>query len=731
MMADAIATRFSFTIDGYDGEVRVPSFTGHEAISELFCFSIELAISDDAIDFSAIVGAKATLSLHRDDTQRDITGIISRLEQRGGSIWHTSYNVELVPLVWLLTQRHDCRIFQDKTAPEIIDDVFSRAGLSDAIKPTLRGQFPKRVYCVQYRETDWNFVSRLMEEEGIYYFFDTAESGTTLIIANTPEHHLDISGEAEVPYHSPTGMEERHEWVFDMSFAQRVRSGKVSLRDYNFTTPSLALHKDKTTEKSRGGNAKLEIYDYPGLYEVDDNGARMADIRLQSLLARVKELSGQSTCRRLATGHKFELVDAPRSDFNGKYVLTHIEHVGRQPVDEDHHGDDLNYENSFRAIPIVVPFRPLRVTPKPVVEGVQTAVVTGPGGEEIYTDSYGRVKVQFPWDREGQKNDKSSCWMRVAQISAGASWGAVWIPRIGFEVVVQFIEGDPDRPIIIGSVYNAANMPPYPLDAEKTKSTIKSNSSKGGGGFNEYRFEDKKGSEEIYQHGQKDLTIVTNNDKNQSTGHDETLKIGNDRSKDVGNNETTKIGVDRTEEVGSNEMIKIGANRTEDVGADEKITIGANRTEEVGANESITITGNRTEKVSGNESIDIAGNRDSKIGGNDSIKISGDQSEEIAGGTDIKISGSLGMSVGSGSTMEVTGAMSQTISETFNCEAKDSVVISSEKDIAIKCGKAEIILKKDGSIFINGKDIKIDGSGKLDVKAAKDMILKAKKILQN
>jgi len=722
-MADAIATRFSFTIDGYDGEIRVPSFTGHEAISELFSFSIELAISDDSLDFGAIVGSKATLSLHRDDTQRDITGIISRLEQRGGSIWHTSYSVELVPLVWLLTQRHDCRIFQEMTAPEIINDVFSRAGLSDAIKPTLRGSFPKRVYCVQYRETDWNFVSRLMEEEGIYYFFDTAESGTTLVIANTPEHHLDISGETEVPYHSATGMEERHEWVFDMSFAQRVRSGKVTLRDYNFTTPSLSLQKDKSSDKSQGGNAKLEIYDYPGIYEVDGDGGRQAGIRLQSVLTRAKELVGQSSCKRLATGHKFQLVDAPRSDFDGEYVLTHIEHIGRQPVDEDHHGDDLNYENSFRAIPIAVPFRPLRVTPKPVVEGVQTALVTGPGGEEIHTDCYGRVKVQFPWDREGQKNDKSSCWMRVAQISAGPSWGAVWIPRIGFEVVVQFIEGDPDRPIIIGSVYNAANMPPYPLDAEKTKSTIKSNSSKGGGGFNEYRFEDKKGSEEIYQHGEKDLTIHTNNDKNQSTGHDETLKIGHDRTKKVENDETTKIGANRSEDVGSNETIKIGGNRSESVAKNESISIQGSRSETVSKSETVSIDGSRSHSIGGDDKVSVAGSSSGSVGKNASLSITGNKSETI--------DKSMSQTIGKDMSLTIRQGFEISVEKDHSNKVKGEILISSEKEITLKCGKSSIVMKKDGTITIKGKDITVKGSGKIGVKADGNLTLKGQKILEN
>ncbi len=728
-MTDPNALTFSFAIKGYDGTVRVANFSGQETMSELFTFQLDLAVEDEALDFAQIVGADATLTLNSVDSERVITGIISRLSQRATDAWYTIYSAEFVPKVWLLTQRYDCRIFQDKTALDIVQDVFKSAGLGELIKPDVRGTLKQRTYCVQYRESDWDFISRLLEEEGIYYFFQQTDKGTIMKIANVPQSHEDILGETTVPYHTPSGLVPLPEWIYDIALAKRVRSGKVTLADYNFKTPRLDLRYEKTI--SGKGNEKLEVYDYPGLYEIDQEGLRQAGLRIQAILAQEMELSGASQCRRLAPGHKFKIDNAPHDNFNGEYVLTSVQHAGTQPLGENDQGSGLSYQNRFHAIPMAVPFRPQRVTPKPVVEGVQTAIVTGPAGEEVHTDEFGRVKVQFPWDRVGGKNDKSSCWVRVSQLWAGEGWGAMFIPRIGQEVIVDFIEGDPDRPIITGRVYNAVNMPPYGLDGEKTKSTIKSNSSKGGGGSNEYRFEDKKGSEEIYQHAQKDLTIVTENDKNQSTAHDETLKIGHDRTKKVGNNESTKIGVDRTEEVGNNEKIKIGNDRTESVGNNESIEIATNRTEKVGGNESISISGNRSERVGGNEAIEISGNRDGKIAGNDSWKVAGNESQQIGGAMDIKISGSLGMSVGSGSTMEVSGAMAQMISETFNCEAKDSVVIASDKDVAIKCGKAEIVLKKDGTIFIKGKDIKIDGSGKIDMKSVKDMILKGKKILQN
>jgi type VI secretion system secreted protein VgrG len=714
---------FAFEIDGYDGELRVLTLSGHESISELFSFAIELAVDDDAIDFAATVGANAKLSLHYPDSQRDITGIVSRFEQRASTARFTPYYVEFVPKVWLMTQRYDCRIFQEKTAPDIIQEVFKRAGLNDAIKLNLRGSFPMRTYCVQYRETDWNFVSRLMEEEGIYYFFEATDSGTKMMIANTPQSHVDIDGDIAIPYRPPTGMVEAAEWIYEVRFGQRVRSGKVTLQDYNFATPKLDLKKDKKSTAEQGGTENLEVYDYPGLYKDDANGTRLAELRLQSILARAKELVGQSVCRRFTPGYKFELKDAPRSDFNGQYVITSVQHDGQQPLGENEAGGRYSYNNTFRAIPADVPFRPTRVTPKPIVEGVQTAVVTGPSGEEIHTDSYGRVKVQFPWDREGKKDDKTSCWIRVAQLWAGESWGAMFIPRIGHEVVVDFIEGDPDRPIITGRVYNAANMPPYALDGEKTKSTIKSNSSKGGGGFNEYRFEDKKGSEEIYQHGQKDLTIKTENDKNQITGHDETLLIGHDRTKTVKNDETTTVNGNRTETVDKDETITIKGNRTETVNKNETISIHGNRTETVDKDETITIGANRTEKVGGNENVGISGKRVHEITGNDSLGVKGDRSATIKGSDFSTVSGAM--------FLTVEEKISVSADQTMDASAKGSMTLTSDADITLKTGDASIVMKKDGTITIKGKDITIKGSGAISVKADKDVTIKGQKILQN
>jgi len=352
-------------------------------------------------------------------------------------------------------------------------------------------------------------------------------------------------------------------------------------------------------------------------------------------------------------------------------------------------------------------FRPPCVTPEPVVQGPQTALVVGPSGEEIHTDEHGRIKVQFHWDRKGKKDQDSSCWMRVGQLWASSGWGSMWIPRIGMEVIVDFLEGDPDQPIVTGCVYNGANKPPYALPGEKTKSTIKSNSSKGGGGSNEMRFEDKKGSEEIYIHAQKDRNLVIE--------HDETKKVGNDRTKDVGHNQTITIGNDektevkhdRTETVGNNETITINANRTETVQKEETITINGGRTENVAKDESITIGGGRTENVSKDESITISGGRTENVSKDESITISGGRTESVAKDESVSIDGARKLSIGKDD--------SQSIGKKLTISAGD--------EITLTCGSATINMKKSGDITIDGKKITITGSG--------DVIIKGSKILQN
>jgi len=712
---------FTFQSQGYSDELRVLRFSGSEGLSELFHFGIQLAARDADIDLDAVVGLPAQLDIRHGDDVRSLFGIISRFEQGTSGGTFTPYFAELVPTVWLLTQRTKSRIFQHVTVRDIVQKVLTDAQVkSDYFRFALqRTDYVKREYCVQYRETDWSFISRLLEEEGILYFFEHAKGKDVLVMADSSQVHVPIAGNSTVLFRDPSGLVEVEEFVHDLRYSQQIRPGKVTLRDFNFERPTLDLTRDDAAKR----NPELEVYDYPGLYLDRGPGGQLARVRKEATQARRLLGVGQSVCRRLAPGYTFKLDDCPRAPLNQEYLLIWVQHEGTQPLGQDEAAGRFSYSNQFRIIPSSTPFRPLRKTPKPVVEGSQTAVVTGPAGEEIYTDKYGRVKVHFYWDREGKSDDTASCWVRVAQLWAGASWGAMFIPRIGHEVIVDFLEGDPDRPIITGRVYNGDNMPPYPLDAEKTKSTVKSNSSKGGGGSNEYRFEDKKGSEEIYQHAQKDLTIVTENDKNQSTGHDETLKIGHDRTKTVKNDETTTVNGNRTETVDKDETITIHGNRTETVDKEETITIHGNRTETVDKNETITIQGGRDETVAKDETVTIGGGRTESVAKDEAVSIGGGRSLSIAKSDSVSVGADLSHSVG--------GSHSASVAKNYTQDVSDNISVSGGKQITLKCGSASIVLKKDGTITINGKDITIKGSGKINAKASKDIVLKGQKILEN
>ncbi|HFE44528.1 MAG TPA: type VI secretion system tip protein VgrG [Nannocystis exedens] len=575
---------FSLNIQGISGLSRVVRFSGHEGISALFEFHLELAGAD--IDLRQIIGKEATLTIEGIEVPRFVHGIISHVQYSGHSRRHTLYELTLVPPLWRLLHRTNCRVFQPADTQAILTKVFKDAGLKkENIRFDLSASYGERNYCVQYRESDFAFISRLLEEDGIFYFFEHDAEKTTLVLADHAGAHKPIPGVSVVWFNAGSEVRER-EHIDHMRFAETIRPGKISLRDFNFKKPDDTLDVNADAER----DVDLEIYDYPGEYQEPSEGAphmggSMAKIRLESLQAAKRQGSGGSDCPRLTPGCTFTLQGhLKRPDLNRGYLLTRVVHHGSQPqvLDEDSQGG-FHYSNDFVCIEDNVPFRPPRMTPRPIVRGVQSATVVGPDSEEIHTDDQGRVKVQFHWDREGEFNHDSSCWVRVSQLWAGNGWGSMFIPRIGHEVLVDFIEGDPDRPIITGRVYHGNNDLPYPLPDEKTKTTIKSDSSIGGGGFNELRFEDRKGSEEIFLHAQKDWnTVILNNltekvssRRSSSIGSSETISVGSTRTLSVSESDTTTVGTDRSATVGANETISIAETRSVSVGSTDSTTIGA------------------------------------------------------------------------------------------------------------------------------------------------------------
>ncbi len=536
------------TVLGAD-KLLLLGFYGEESVSTLPLFTLEMLAADPQIPAERMLGSAVSVAVESAaGGHRYFHGIVSRFAQGEREHKHTAYSAEIVAWPWLLGFHSDCRIFQKVSVPEIVEQVFKDRGQSD-FDLRLKGTYEKREYCVQYNETDLAFVQRLLEDEGIYYFIEHEKDRHVLVLSDHPTLLKPAKG-AESIHMAAAGVGwEAQDVVMTLHSDHRMRPGKVTHTDYNPLQPSSQLLRSS-------GDDKYELYEYPGHYQQHDVGERRALVRLEEQEVSRHIVRGESSCRALRPGALTEIGGHYRRSLNAKYHITSVRHSIRQGGLLGR-GEEagFDYRNEFFAIPHDVPFRPPRVTPAPRVRGAQTATVVGAKGEEIWTDKYGRVKVQFHWDRVGKKDEASSCWVRVATPWAGKQWGAVHIPRIGQEVVVDFLEGDPDQPIIIGSVYNGEQMPPYKLPDMQTQSGVLSRSSKGGGAdnANELRFEDKKGSEEILLHAEKDLKIEVENDEVREVLHDRTTTIKNDDTRTVseGNDTATVEKGDQVLEISS------------------------------------------------------------------------------------------------------------------------------------------------------------------------------------
>ncbi len=509
------------TVDSPLGEdTLIPTyFEGDEAISHLFAYRLELVSNMASIAPESILGKDITIYLRRSqDEKRVFHGRINSFA--AGPMWshgYRHYQAEVVPWTWFLTRTTDCRIFEDEKVPDIIEKIFKDLGFSDFdLAGVDKGKHPKREYCVQYRETDFNFVSRLMEEEGMFYFFKHETGKHTMVIADKTSAYLDCV-EKEVKFWAH---QDESNAIMRWQRRQSYKPGKWAQRDYNFETPNDKLNTSKNTLLNIPQAPKYEMYDYPGIYINKGDGDNATTWRMEGEEAGFEIVEGGSDCQPFSPGYKFKMKKHECADEEGKsWVILSTHHVANDYTHLAGEGPPPEYHNSFTCMPDSRIFRPERVTPKPVIHGAHTAFVTGPAGEEIHTDKYARIRASFHWEREGY----DSCWMRVVQSWAGKQWGTQFIPRVGMEVVVNFLEGDPDRPIVVGCVYNADYMPTYALPGDKTQSGWKTRSTTGGGSsdFNELRFEDKKGQEEVYFHAEKDFKrVVENNDS---------LKVGLDK----------------------------------------------------------------------------------------------------------------------------------------------------------------------------------------------------------
>ena len=581
-----MSEQFIFNISGT--HLRVINFMAREANSKPYEVELMLA-STDEIYFDDAIAQESLLTI-RGQKDRYFHGIINKFIMAGKNGRYYLYQAMMVPSIWILSLRKNIRIFQKKSTKEIVTIILKEAGiLSNSFSFRLQGKYEAREYCVQYRETDLDFISRLLEEEGIYYFFEHKTSKHKLIFGDSPVCYTPINGQSKISFKPSDGMVATEEFINSFSLARQIQTGSVTLKDFFYEKPSLNL---TSTEKASSFKT-LEIYDYPGLYTKKNEGKQRAKTRLQESVLFGDMAEGQGICRSFTPGFTFKLSDHKQNSLNQKYLLVEVNHSGSQPqaLEERAGSAGFSYSNGFIAIPAKVTYKPVRNTPKPTVEGVQTAIVVGPSGEEIYTDKFGRVKVQFHWDRIGKYDEKSSCWIRVSQNWAGKNWGSFFLPRIGQEVIVDFLEGDPDRPIITGRVYNGESITPYNLPANKTKSTIKSLSSKGGGGFNEFRFEDKKDSEQIFVHAQKNMDVRVKNNIREWVGYDSHLIVNHDQFENVEGDKHLTVKGDHNEKIEGTTSIetqkdvhkKIGQNYAIDTAQEIHIKSGTNLIIEAGS----------------------------------------------------------------------------------------------------------------------------------------------------
>jgi type VI secretion system secreted protein VgrG len=694
------------------GPVTFEQMSGSETLGSPFEFDVDVLSATGDIPVAKVLGKPFSVALSQGrPPPRWFNGIVTRVGQVAWTGAAFRYRLKLRPTLWLMTRSSNCRIFPNTTIPDLVMERLNAHGVT--VKKHLGfDKYPPWEYLVQYNETDFNFVSRLMEHEGIFYYFVHEKGKHTMWLVDAMTIPDSIAGYSKIPF-AATGDRAsdpttHHETIDTWSEMLQVEPGAYAAKEFDFEDAGKPLLSTKAAPKPPS-TADTEIFEYPGHYIKTTDRDEYVQRRLDEQQLDYEQIHGTGNARGIASGFLFSLMDHPALSLNREYLVTSASYDLTATQHASGGGDaGPDYRCSFTGIDSKRPYRPPFTTHKPRVQGPQTAIVVGPKGEEIWTDKYGRVKVQFHWDRKGTRDEKSSCFVRVSQVWAGSGWGAMHIPRIGQEVIVDFLEGDPDRPIITGRVYNNNNMPPYGLGANASKSTIRSHSTKGGGpnNYNELCFEDKIGNEQVYLQAEKDLEILVK--------HDEHREVKHDRKKDVGNDETTTVGGNRKETVTKDETITISGNRTESVTKNETITIDGARTETVTKDETITIHGGRTENVTKNESITVTGKQNVTIGKDQIVDIGGPRSLTVAKDETISIGGK--------SAASITKDQAINVGKKFLLTAGD--------EITLKTGDASITLKSGGDITIKGKNVVVNGT-EITVKASGPVGIKGSKVTTN
>jgi type VI secretion system secreted protein VgrG len=724
-----------------------------EEIGRLFAYELELLSPDPNLKLADLLGDKMTVVLQLPDGDRYFNGVVARIGQGESLGRYTRYHCTLRPFLWLLTRVSDSKIFKKASVPTIVKDVIGALGIGQ-VEESLQASYFDREYTVQYRESSFDFLSRLMEEEGIYYYFRHEKDRHVMVLCDDRGSHKTVKNYEEIPFIDPrVNAQPREEHFREWTVMHEVETGAFAVNDFDFEVPRADLLA-KSSRPLKHKHDAFEQYDPLAGY-VDaldagndgdphraDRGDQFARVRLEEAQAEYDRAVATGNARGPHAGALFKLTGHPRDDQNRELLVVRAEYGMFQPgfdagssagggvAKPEPEKEEPLYEVELTVQPSKLPFRPRRTTPRPFIPGPHSAIIVGSG--EIWTDKFGRVKVHFPWDRE----DTEGCWLRVASPWAGAGWGGLHIPRVGQEVLVQFIEGDPDRPIVVGGVYNGANLPPFGLPDGATNSGVLSRSSKGGSSdnANEIRLEDKKGDEMLFVHAEKNMSTEVENDQ--------TLWVGHDRRNTVDN--------DQFEEVKGHKTIHVVKNHTETIDENMNLTVKKDEEEKIGGNRTISVAGNHTEQIDGTQGVTVSKDAAWSVGGNGAITISGtgalsvskDQTESFSANykmsvaddatigigknatitvdknAGLKVDQNLSISVAKDCNVTVEGANKNTITKAFTVKAQE-VLIQAEKAITFKVGSASIKLEDSGKIVIDGGDVAVKASGTLSEKGSK------------
>lgn len=701
-----------FTLDSPHGDdLKFHTLDGSDELGRLFEFRIEALADSHSLSLKDMLGKPVTVRIEQQDlSTRYLNGIVARATLAGRRAErHYGYELVVRPWLWLATRRSDCRIFQNRTVPDIVQEVLAPYGFP--IENKLTDAYVPREFCVQYNETDAAFVMRLMEFEGIYFYFRHAADNHTLVLCDAMSSHVALPGYETIPYiaQDRTAIADE-EHIDGWLPAQEVSVGKHQTTDYDYTKPRADLSAQKVDPRGHDHDS-FASFEWPGGYRDDAPGAHYSRVRLEEQQAEHERASADTDVRGAAPGYLFTLAHCPRADQNREYLIVRCRYRFQENAYASDQGAEAVVHQTMMLVqPSSLPYRSPRETPRPRTNGPQTATVVGPPGEEIWTDQYGRVKLQFRWDRYGQSNQDSSCWVRVSSPWAGGGFGGVQIPRVGDEVVVDFLNGDPDEPIVTGRVYNGEKMPPWGLPGSATQSGLLSRSSPGGttDHANAFRFEDKKGAEQLWMHAERNFDAETE--------ADHTLSVGNNHTHTVGNDETMQVKNNRQRSVGQNETVNIGQNRVAQIGVDETHGVGGNRTRTVGKNETVTIAANRDATIGGIHTETVAKAKTETIGEGKTLNVgqmyqttSQDMKTLVASSHTEEI-GARTSTIANAHTHTVGGEHTVNVGANHTTNVQHQMLVNAGDQLSLVCGMSSIVMKRDGTITIQGVNVASAGT---------------------